>query len=449
MDFQGNNLKNSLENLRIVLFLISWIGAISSILWISNQNVLIPFGTSAFALFLILTLFRVKYQSLLIILFLLIIYILIIGRPPSFFELSEAGKYIIIFAGLIPTMGLVRATAQKLDQVKNSQELLSKLPFDSLASGFQITAHVLGSVINTGVFAILAAAMPRSIEVKYRKLVAEATLRGMVSSATWSPFFVAFVVGQVYVDAQSAWAGLAVGLLLGTGFSLGSLFLLNKGLNWKQLKGSLACLRPMLSTLSLIIVLVVGSALIFGLTALSAIIIVMPLLVSCYFIKTPRNIAPVLSETIIYLKKNTDDVAIISCAMVIGYFVTNSPEALKIIENMDLIVIPSWSILIFIPTTMTLLSLIGIHPVISSTTLLSIFTTSFHDISPTLIMQAHLLGWCTGTMSSVASLSVITCSSLFQISSFKLCFGINSLVATIFALCGGGTLALANQLANI
>ena len=134
--------------------------------------------------------------------------------------------------------------------------------------------------------------------------------------------------------------------------------------------------------------------------------------------------------------------------MVIGYFVTNDPEAITVFKNLNLLAIPSWSVLIFIPTTMTLLSLIGIHPVISSTMLLSIFTSSFHEISPPLIMQAHLLGWCTGTMSSIASLSVITCSSLFQIPSYKLCYGVNSLVATIFALFGGSTLALANQLAN-
>ena len=135
--------------------------------------------------------------------------------------------------------------------------------------------------------------------------------------------------------------------------------------------------------------------------------------------------------------------------MLIGYFVTNSQEAQTIFKNFNLLAIPSWSILIFIPTIMTLLSFVGIHPVITSTMLLSIFTSSFDEISGPLIMQAHLLGWCTGTMSSVASLSVITCSSLFQIPSSKLCFGINSLAATAFALGGGTILALANQLANI
>jgi hypothetical protein len=158
---------------------------------------------------------------------------------------------------------------------------------------------------------------------------------------------------------------------------------------------------------------------------------------------------PIAMETFHYLKTNTDDVVIISFAMLVGFFVTNSPETLTIFHGSTLLSMPDWCVLIFIPVTMSTLSLVGIHPVISSTILLSIFTNSNFDISGPLIMQAHLIGWCTGTMSSVASLSVITCSTLFKVPASKLCFGVNCYVATSFALIGGLLLAITNELIRL
>ncbi len=441
-------MKQTLGNLRTSLFLISWGAALSSVVWTSDQNLFINFGVVSFSIFLVLTFPHIKRQSLFIIGFLLFIYILIVREIPDTSSLIEGGNYILVFAGLIPTMGLVRATAQKLENVKQSQILLSKLPKESCGSGFQITAHFFGSVINTGVFAMLAAAMPPKSGFYYRKLVAESVLRGMSSSATWSPFFVAFVVGQVYLDAISAWIGLAIGLIMGSVFSMISITLLTHQLTWKKLQESIACLKPMLPTLLITMTLVVGSAIFFNLTALSAVIIVMPILVGCYLFTIPANIKPIGIETLIYLKQNTDDIVVISVAMLVGFFVTNSPDALATFHKLNLLMIPSWSVLIFIPLTMASLSLIGIHPVISSTVLLSVFTSSQLNISTPLLMQAHLLGWCTGTMSSIASLSVITCSTLFQIPSTKLCFGINALTTLIFAFLGGILLALMNEFNN-
>ncbi len=429
--------------------MISWFASVSSIIWNSESNFIINIGVTSFSIFLIITLSRIKLQSVIIILFLLLIYILTINKIPTKSDLFNSGKYILIFAGLIPTMGLVKSTAQRLPHVKRSQMLLSELPKDSFSSGFQITAHFFGAVINTGVFAMLAAAMPPGRGYAYRKTVAEASLRGMSSSATWSPFFVAFVVGQIYIGATSAWFGLAIGLIMSLIFSIVSVLLLNRELTRKKFKKSLACLQPVVSTLLIIILFVVGSAIVFGLTALSAVIIVMPIMVSYYFFINPKNIFAISIDTLNYLEKSTDDVVIISVAMIVGYFVTNSPDTLTAFRDLSIFTIPNWSVLIFIPVTMALVSLIGIHPVISSTILLSTFTSSNFDISGPLMMQAHLLGWCTGTMSSIASLSVISCSTLFQISSSKLCYGNNSFIAISFALFGGIILSIANEFIRV
>ena len=71
---------------------------------------------------------------------------------------------------------------------------------------------------------------------------------------------------------------------------------------------------------------------------------------------------------------------------------------------------------------------------------------SADNIHPALLMQAHLVGWAAGTMSSVASLSVLTCSNLFQVESRKLAFGPNLLTAVFFSLSSGVLLSFVNSL---
>jgi hypothetical protein len=95
---------------------------------------------------------------------------------------------------------------------------------------------------------------------------------------------------------------------------------------------------------------------------------------------------------------------------------------------------------------MTLASVFGVHPVISSTALLTIFSGGGADVHPALLVQAHLIGWGAGTMSSVASLSVISCAGLYNVPSAKLVFGQNMITAFAYAFGGGLFLTGLNSL---
>ena len=75
-----------------------------------------------------------------------------------------------------------------------------------------------------------------------------------------------------------------------------------------------------------------------------------------------------------------------------------------------------------LPVLMMVLSVFGIHPVITSTALLAIFSGGGADVHPALLVQAHLIGWGAGTMSSVASLSVLTSATLYQVPTRQLVF---------------------------
>ena len=313
---------NLLHNFRLSIFIISWVCAFLSI--INNQNIIVDFGVICFGLFIFLNLFFLTFQSYFIIIILIILSIFLFNSLPSLSELFEAGRFVLIFAGLIPTMNLVKSAALNVNSIKETQKLLSLLSSKNSSSGFQITGHLSGSIMNTGVFPMLAASMPSDSNLNYRKKVAEASIRGMASSVVWSPFFVAFAVGQVYIDNFNSWMGLAVGLFIGSLFSIVSVFLLNRSLNYNLFKASLNCLRPIFIYLFVIMSIIVFFALIFNLTALSAVILIMPILIVLYFLRTPIELKFIFTNTISSMRKNIDDIVIISLAMMIGFLITNA-----------------------------------------------------------------------------------------------------------------------------
>ena len=403
-------------------------------------------GALSLLFFFVLTLNRLKKESLTIITILIVLAFLLLEQFPSFEDYLSAGRFTLVFAALLPTMSLVRSTSLKLNSVKNSQDLLRNLPTSISTSGFQIVSHFFGSVINTGTFSILSSALPENSDKNYRKTIAEACLRGMNTSATWSPFFVAFAVGQAFIDTRNSWIAMACGILVGILFNFVSLPIFAYGSTLDKIKYSLACLSPVFPLMTLIMISVLSVSLFFDFTALSAVVLVMPVLIVIYLLFNLKHFFEIYSNTKSWLLNASDDITVICIAMLVGYLISHSNSINHFIFFLDSTFFPSWSLLALTPLIITVFSFIGIHPVITSTIALSLLKSAQTDIHPALLMQAHLVGWAAGTMSSVASLSVLTCSNLFQVEPRKLAFGPNLLTAVIFSLLSGLLLSFVNSL---
>ena len=397
-------------------------------------------------MFFVLTFSRLKKESFTIIIILVVVAFFLLDQFPSFEDFLSAGRFTLVFAALLPTMTLVRSASLKVKRVKNSQDLLRNLPTSISTSGFQIASHFFGSVINTGTFSILSAALPENSDKNYRKAIAEACLRGMNTSATWSPFFVAFAVGQAFIDKTNSWIAMACGILVGMLFNLVSLPVFAYGSTLNKIKYSLACLNPVFPLLTIIMFSVLSVSLFFDFTALSAVVLVMPVLIVIYLLFNRKNFSEIYSNTKSWLLNSSDDITVICIAMLVGYLISRSNSINDYFLLLDSAFFPAWSLLAVTPLIITVFSFMGIHPVITSTIALSLLTTVQIDIHPALLMQAHLVGWAAGTMSSVASLSVLTCSNLFQVESRKLAFGPNLLTAVIFSLSSGVLLSFVNSL---
>lgn len=438
-------MMEGLRSFRFWLLMLAWLSTLLQIVLGHYFDPISKLGVMIFSIYIALTLPFLKKDSLVIISFLILLGFVIIPSIPDQETLLGAGRFMLIFAGLVPTMALVKHTAMTMPSVRKTQESLGELPAEASAAGLQLAGHAFGGVINTGTFAMLSAALPDQSSLKRRKTAALAALRGMNSSAVWSPFFVAFAIGQSFIDAHSSWVAIGYGVLISAIFTLSCLFLFTPGFNLSILKASLICLKPVSLRLFIVLVAVLGTALVFKLTALSAVVSVMPVLILIQFVRHPRNISIIVEKTKTSLRSTADDIVVISSAMLLGYLVTRTGAVTVILEHFSTGASPAWIALISTPVAMMLASVIGIHPVISSTILLSIFSGSGSDANPALLMQSHLIGWAAGTMSSVASLSVITCTTLYDVSSRELAMGVNLYAAFGLAFGGGVILTLINM----
>ena len=433
------------QNLRLVLLLLAWAAAILQILFGAAVTSVSNAAVGVYLIYLLITLPLIKKGSVIIIGFLGLIGVLTIHEI-SQEVIFDAGRFVLIFAGLVPTMILAKSTASTMPSVVKTQERLAALPPKQSAAGLQIAGHAFGGVINTGTFAMLSAALPPSSSKERRQIAAMAALRGMNASAVWSPFFVAFAIGQSYIEPAASWWAIAVGVMMALLFNAVTLPIFTKGLNLQVLKASLNCLQPVAIRLLVVLASVLAVALIFNFTALSAVVATMPVLILVQFWRQPQNVKTIINLTTTSLKGISDDIVVISSAMILGFLVTRTDGIATILALISADTFPAYIALIITPVAMMLASVVGIHPVISSTVLLSLFSGAGSDAAPFLLMQAHLLGWATGTMSSIASLSVITCSTLYRVSGRDLAMGANMITAFGFALFGGILLSLADLL---
>ena len=252
--------------------------------------------------------------------------------------------------------------------------------------------------------------------------------------------FVAFAIGQSFTGAHASWQAIGYGVLTALVFTIASLIVFTPGLTFSIIRQSLACLKPVSLRLFTVLFSVLAVALALNFTALSAVVAVMPVLVMIQFFRQPQFIRRIVDDTHQSIRGMADDLVVIGSAMMLGYLVTRTDSISQILIYMPTDTFPAAVALITTPVLMMLGSVIGIHPVISSTILLALFSGSGSSAHPALLMQSHLIGWAAGTMSSIASLSVITCTTLYNVPGRDLALGAN--VYTAFALAFGGGVML-------
>ena len=284
------------QNLRLLLLMIAWAAALLKIILGDHIEGLLNGAVIIYAIYLLITLPLIKRGSILIISFLIVLGLLTI-HVVSWDDVLAAGRFVLIFAGLVPTMILAKSTASTMPSVQRTQAALAALPPQHSAAGLQIAGHAFGGVINTGTFAMLSAALSPDSDFNRRRIAAMAALRGMNASAVWSPFFVAFAIGQSFIEPAASWFAIGGGVIMSLLFNAVTLPIFTRGLTKTIIRDSLACLKPISMRLLVVLASVLSVALIFNFTALSAVVITMPVLVLFQFWRQPQTVSTIINAT--------------------------------------------------------------------------------------------------------------------------------------------------------
>ena len=399
---------------------------------------------SVYVLLLFLMFIFSRHITKMIIILLFVVTYFILPNLPREEELARAGNFFIIFAAFLPSLWLLRATAITMPSVKKTQKLLSELISTKILSGLQVTSHILGGVLNIGTFPLLSSVIPQNAKDEIRQAAGEAAIRGMNTAVLWSPFFVSFAVGQLYLPSNSAWLGIAFGLLVALLFNIISMRFLIGKLTLAYLLEAISCVKPILSRLLILSgsVLFVGQ--IFNKTALNAIVMVIPILVIFQMMRRPETTQFIIQNLSRLIKNSGDEMLLISVSRFLGSILSGSTEiqnfiSLNIGENF-----PFWIMIILLPFVVWFFALLGVHPIITSAPILSLFGPLLSVWEAAFLMQAHLIGWCAGTASSFTSLSVLTTAENFKISIKKLIIGPNLIATGCLTLFGSILLVLLN-----
>ena len=107
-----------IDTARLGLITIAWFAALVTVLFGESARSLTEVGIYCFILFAICTLPRLRRDSLIILTVLAVLTLMLLPTTPDLDALMGAIEYVLIFAALLPTMALVKATAMTMPSVQ-------------------------------------------------------------------------------------------------------------------------------------------------------------------------------------------------------------------------------------------------------------------------------------------------------------------------------------------
>ena len=397
-------------------------------------------GLTCFLIYLTLASLRLRRQSLIIIVILLFLGGLLIGHLPSWKQLLDSSDFILVFACLVPTLALMRATAMTMPSVKKTQKKLATLEPESSALGIQLTSHLIGGVINIGTFSLISVALPEDANTERRRIAAVSSMRGMNSAVLWSPFFISFAVASIYLPKGFAAGSILLGIFIALIFFVTTQVIYSPHFGKLAIKDSIKPLKPIISRLLIIGSCVISTSYFTGLSALTAICAVMPLMCLVQIFRRFQNYKTIWVNFKNLQGVSGNEIVIISFSMLIATQVSQSDYLNSIMSSFFGSEPIIYRVLISLPIIVWLSAVFGIHPVVSSAPLLAYFAPGLTVYDAVFVAQAHMIGWASGTMISFCSLSTLLVAEQFKLRNVIISFGENFPVAGSLALGGGLTL---------
>jgi len=350
-----------------------------------------------------------------------------------------------IFPAFLATIVLLRATADQRPEISVARHLFTALDRERRDSGLVVGGFLVGSILQVGVFAIMAPILGRNASASERREVFVAAMRGMALVPLWSPFVVGMAVASQYLPQVPLWQIMSLGLGLSAFCIVFSIIFFDRKGGLRALWQSLMTLAPVAPPIAIAALLVVGTAIGTGFSTLQALVLAMPLPCLLAVALAPDGSIPkALKATGQRLTRIGPETAILTFATTLGGVFEAALPNMGLLDWLQGLKLSPTFIIFFVITFMNLMGLMAIHSIVSGTILLVLFTNIPTGLSDLVFMQALLTGWGLNTAISLSSLSIVTGATMFELPMTRLISWSN----IIYVFVGGAFCALILSVIN-
>ena len=353
----------------------------------------------------------------------------------------------LVFAAFLPAVFLLRNAMAGDRRLLAYREQLERIDPRRQAGMMLVGAHVLGSTLTVGAFAILSPVLPRDADTERRRTAALVTMFGISLSVLWSPVFVAMAVVSEFMPHVPLWQPILVGFTLAaigilmalTFFRLpDKLALVGRGIV------ALRAIIPWVTTAAAVIVLVRTFTPLSTLEAAS--LTLLPLAAGFLLTQAPeaRNLA--LRRTRESLDRLGAEISIVAWAFALGTVMRASPTVEQLVQGLFG---PETAVLLLVAIIvvgMLFAVSLGGHPIVAASILLAVFGGTDTALTDLVLCGAVLLGWACASMIGPATLIVIVASGMYRVDRGSLILSRNTLLNVFFALTGVVLLTALNAL---
>lgn len=351
-----------------------------------------------------------------------------------------------IFPAFFGTIVLLRATADQRPEIAAARRLFAGLDPERRSGGLIVGANLLSAVLQVGMFAILAPIIGREATDEDRRRVFLVVMRGMALTPVWSPFVVAMAVANHYLPAVRLWQILPLGIgltLVGFVISIGVFDRGGVGDLWRALR----TLAPIVPAVAIAALIVVGMTALTPFSTLESLVIGMPLPCLAAIALAPAgDFRAALRATGDGLTRIGPETSILCFAMALGVAFEAALPRTGLLDWIGGLALSPTAVVFIVIFSMNLAGFLAIHPIVTGTMLLVVFTALPTGVADLVLMQAMLVGWGLCTAISLGSLAVVTGAAMFNLPPTRLISGANIAYVTVTSAVFALILALLNGL---
>ena len=417
---------------RYFLF-VPWTLELSALAW--PTDTLAVATTASMFLYICLVAFTLRRQTLILFIVLGATAAALAGAFDLWQAANEGLASASVFAAFFGTILVLRATADLRPETAAARSLFGDLTPRQRSGGLLIGAHVIGAVLVVGVMAILAPIHGAASSDKVRQKAAEVCVRGMGLAALWSPFWVAMVVISELLPTVALWQVMSLGIPLAVVGLIVAQLMYAPGSGFGELWKALRGLSPILPSVIVCASAVTCLTTFTGLSTLQSLILAVPALCGMMLVTQGRGALMSACRTTWKTTGSvTDEIVVLTIALVLGRIVEQAALVSGGSALLAEFALPPVALIAAIVATITLLSIIGVHQIVSVTVILSLLAPLPTGLTDLVLMETALVSWTFASTVGVAAISVAVASAVFRVPREHLMLGPNLWFVLVFGI---------------